>query len=139
MSTFRVKPKRVKDHRKYDPSLKREIARRYLAGEFSYRVAAEEYGLPNEDTAKEFVRWYRLQLRSDEAAVAGSVSGESPPPRPHPSARSTAELEEEIVKLRKVAHEAEAKAKTWRTVVRLACELTGEDLGKKFVPTLFKK
>ena len=139
MSTSPAKPKRVKDHRKYDPSLKREIARRYEAGEFSYGVAAEEYGLPNKDTVKEFVRWYRLPLRSDEAALAGSIPGESPPPQPPPSARSTAELEEEIVKLRKVAHEAEAKAETWRTVVRLASELTGEDLVKKFVPKPFTK
>ena len=53
--------KRVKQHGRYDRSLKREVARRYLAGEFSYRIAAEEYGLSSGSVVKEFVRWYRQQ------------------------------------------------------------------------------
>ncbi len=53
--------KRVKQHGRYDRSLKREVARRYLAGEFSYRIAAEEYGLSSGGVVKEFVRWYRRQ------------------------------------------------------------------------------
>jgi transposase-like protein len=53
--------KRIKQHGRYDRSLKREVARRYLAGEFSYRIAAEEYGLRSGEVVKQFVRWYRQQ------------------------------------------------------------------------------
>lgn len=131
--------KRVKDYRRYPPSLKREVARRYLAGEFSYAVGAEEYGLANGDVVKEFVKWYRRQLASDQAAIAGSISGESPPSQPDLSASSKADLEKEIVRLRKVAHEAELKAEAWRTLMRNASEFTGTDLVKKFAPGPSKK
>ena len=48
--------KRTKHHGKYAPIVKREIAKRYLNGEFSYQIAAEEYHLPGRHTVKEFVR-----------------------------------------------------------------------------------
>lgn len=92
MSKFTKPKKRVKEYRKCDPAMKREIARRYLADEFSYRVAAEEYDLPNKDMAKEFVRWYQKRLATDQAAIVVSVSRESPPSPPDLSARTAAEL-----------------------------------------------
>ena len=139
MSSLPLSPKRVKDYRKYSSSLKREVARRYLAGEFSYRIAAEEYGLDNKDVVKEFVRWYRKQLVNDQTAIADSLSHESPPSQPDLSANSKADLEKEIVRLRKIAHEAEVKAEAWRTLVHNASELTGTDLIKKFAPKPSKK
>jgi transposase-like protein len=51
--------KKTKSRHKYPKALKRKIAQEYLAGKFSYAVAAEEYGLPGKDVVKEFVRWYR--------------------------------------------------------------------------------
>ena len=51
----------------YPPSLKRELAVRYLAGEFSYTVAAQDFGLQRAETAKEFVRWYKRLVASEDA------------------------------------------------------------------------
>lgn len=51
--------KKTKNRQKYSKALKRKVAQEYLAGKFSYAVAAEIYGLPTRDVAKEFVRWYR--------------------------------------------------------------------------------
>lgn len=134
MSKHSKPKKRVKEYRKYDPSMKRELARRYRAGEFSYRVAAEEYGLPNKDTAKEFVRWYDKRLATDQAAIANSVSLESPPSQPDLSARTAAELEEEIVRLKKQLNIEQTKAEAWRTMVHKAEEITGIDIVKKLAP-----
>ena len=126
--------KRVKDHSKYDRALKREVARRYLAGEFSYRVAAEEYNLPNGDTAKEFVRWYKRQLSAEEDHLSAS----------HPKGRlidesdsvdnSSINQAQEIKELKEKLRLAELKAEAWRTLVDNAGEHVGIDLVKKFGP-----
>lgn len=63
--------KLVKSKRKYDPSLKRKIAQEYLDGQYSYRMGAEIYGLPNKDTVKEFVRWYK---RNNYFSASNSIS-----------------------------------------------------------------
>ena len=131
--------KRVKDYRKYDPSMKREIARRYLAGEFSYRVAAEEYGLPGKETVKEFVKWYRKELERDQAAIADSISSESQLSPPDLANISRAELEKELIEARKLAHLAKAKEEAWRVMVKHASEYVGEDIVKKFGPGSSKK
>lgn len=44
---------------KYPQALKRQIAREYLRGKFSYAVGAQEYGLKDKAVVKEFVRWYK--------------------------------------------------------------------------------
>ena len=51
--------KKTKSNAKYSKALKRKIAEEYLAGKFSYAVAAEEYGLANKGVVREFVKWYR--------------------------------------------------------------------------------
>lgn len=140
MSTVPLLTKRVKDHRKYPPSLKREVARRYLAGEFSYRVAAEEYGLDNKDVVKEFVRWYRKQAASDDAAISCALTGtEATSSHADLNGLSKAELERQLVAARKSAYEAEMKAEAWRTLVHNASAYTGTDLIKKFAPKPSKK
>ena len=131
--------KRVKDYRKYDPSMKREVARRYLAGEFSYHVAAEEYGLPGKETVKEFVKWFRKELEVDHAAIAGSISSESQLSQPDLARLSRAELEKQLIEAKKLAHLAEVKQEAWRTLVKHASEYVGEDIIKKFGPKPSKK
>ena len=57
--------KKTKSQQKYPNALKRKVAEEYLAGKFSYAIAAEEYGLANKLVAKEFVRWYRRNYDID--------------------------------------------------------------------------
>jgi len=131
---MRKQGKRIKDHSKYDRSLKREIARRYLNGEFSYRIGAEEYNLPNKDTVKEFVRWYRKELAAEEAHLADLHPKVGPPDESNLAAGSLTDQAEEIARLKEKLRLAELKAEAWRTLVDNAGNHVGIDLVKKFGP-----
>jgi transposase-like protein len=126
--------KRIKDHSKYDRSLKREVARRYLAGDFSYQIAAEEYNLPNRDTAKEFVRWYKRELATEENQLSGSHPEVSPIVDSNIANTSLTNQAKEIQRLKEQLRVAELKAAAWRTLVDNAGAHVGIDLVKKFGP-----
>jgi transposase-like protein len=59
--------KRVKHQNRYSKSLKRKVAKEYLAGRASYAILAEEHELRNKDVVKEFVKWYRRQEEQEPA------------------------------------------------------------------------
>lgn len=141
--------KRIKQHGRYDRSLKREVARRYLAGEFSYRIAAEEYGLASGEVVKQFVRWYRQQ--SDYLEVM-ETENESETIR-HTSCPEKAEevATDELAQLSPdellmVARqlqlqrdEARLAAQGWRTMITLAEESFNIEIVKKSVAKPFVK
>ena len=134
MQKMTNKKKRTK-RQTYPPSLKREIARRYLGGEFSYGVAAEEYGLKNGNVVKEFVRWYKRQNAqlcsmdstdrriSRDSASSEVLSGDN--------VLNRAELLQRIAELERAKREAELRAEGWRTLVRLAEEELDISIVKK--------
>lgn len=126
--------KRIKDHSKYDRSLKREVSRRYLAGEFSYQVAAEEYNLPNRDTVREFVRWYKKEIAVEEAHLLAPHRKVGPTDEPNLAAISSADQAKEITRLKEKLRLAELKSEAWRTLVDNAGSHVGIDLVKKFGP-----
>ena len=126
--------KRIKDHSKYDRALKREVARRYLAGEYSYRVAAEEYDLPNGDTVKEFVRWYKRQLTAEADHLAGSHPEMSLADESAAAVEGSKDQAQKIKELKEQLRLAELKAEAWRTLVDNAGNHIGVDLVKKFGP-----
>lgn len=124
--------KRVKRHGKYDPVLKREVARRYLNGEFSYQVAAEEYQLPGRQTVKDFVKWYRGELaRQEEHSFPG------PQKEMGQGWNASADLGDasvQIEQLRRALHKAERRADAWKAMIDVASEELGIDIVKKPVP-----
>ena len=135
---MKSKNKRVKRRGRYAPSLKREIARRYLEGEFSYAVAAEEYGLANGGVVKEFVKWYRRQK--------DYLGGQKQPPMKEDTksgrmgeSELVARLRAELAAAERTAYLAERKADLFHTMLKNAGELVGEDLEKKFAAAASKK
>ena len=120
--------KRVKRHGKYDPVLKREIARRYLDGEFSYQVAAEEYRLPGRDTVKEFVKWYRRELAQvEKPAVPAQSADQAPGP-------ATTDQSRELQLLRDKLRLAEQRAEAYKAIIDVASEELQIDIIKKPAP-----
>lgn len=126
--------KRIKDHGRYDRSLKRQVARRYLAGEFSYRVAAEEYGLRDGSVVKQFVRWYKK-----EAAYLDAVEETKKPLEEaidnleeHPSG-SLAELHRRLEQAERERDEARLAAEGWRTMIDIAEQTFSIEIVKKSV------
>jgi len=122
--------KRSKRHGKYDPVIKREIGRRYLANEFSYRVAAEEYGLPSSDTAKEFVRWYRRELALAAQPDGAEDNDQGATAIDGPSQNCADEIRQLRLKLRK----AEQRAEAWKAMIDVAGEELNIDIVKKPAP-----
>lgn len=59
--------KQTKYRQRWPAKLKRELARRYEAGEFSLSVAADIYGLKHRNSAWEMVKWFR----KEQAYLAG--------------------------------------------------------------------
>ena len=78
--------KKTKSNSKYPKALKRKIAQEYLAGKFSYSVAAEEYGLANGSVVKEFVKWYRKNHYLE------SMENDEEPKKKNPESKKTKEL-----------------------------------------------
>lgn len=122
--------KRTKRHGKYDPVMKREIGRRYLAGEFSYQVAAEEYGLPDRGTVKEFVKWYRRELAvADEFAASTAQQRAIQAP-----VVETQNLAEQVAELRRQLRQSEQRAEAWKAMIDTASTELKIDIVKKRVP-----
>lgn len=113
------KAKRTKSQGRYSPTLKREVARRYLAGEFSYQVAAEEYQLRDKTVVKEFVKWYKRQ--SDYLSLnVGQMDQSSPESVAGWGELSHEQLLEQLQAARLAAEQAQLEAEAWKTLVRIA-------------------
>jgi transposase-like protein len=135
--------KRIKQHGRYDRSLKREVARRYLAGEFSYRIAAEEYGLRSGEVVKQFVRWYRQQNDYLEIMEPQNESETIlPTSRPEKVSEvvtdelaqlSQGELLQLARRLQQQRDEALLAAQGWRTMIDLAEQSFNIQIVKKSV------
>ena len=133
--------KRVKQHGRYDRSLKREVARRYLAGEFSYRIAAEEYGLSPGGVVKEFVRWYRRQddyLEGMKANKPTAQSNKTSDDLGDNFSVSLDELSHEelkalVIRLRAECDEARLAVQAWRSLIDIAEQSLNIEIVKKSV------
>ena len=122
--------KRVKrGNRCYPISLKRRVAEAYLNGEFSYAVGAERYNLPGKDTVKEFVKWYKRQLKVDPLLT--HLDKAAPPPAT--ASNSTDETARELERLRRELYEARLENTALRTAIDIAERDLQVDLLKKFV------
>jgi len=123
--------KKVKSQKKYSDSLKREVGRRYLREEFSYAVAAEEYGLKDKTVAKEFVKWYRMQVEKEKRAVeeAAESSKESE------AAGTCGNLDEALSRIKELERAlfmAELKGEALETMLDIAKRDLGIDVRKKY-------
>lgn len=124
----KIKKKQTRKRGTYPPELKREIAQRYENGDFSYGAAADEYGLANKDVVKEFVKWYRrlvitendnLDKRKAELSAQGLLE-----PLDN-------DLSDDPVELKRMLRQAQLEAEAFRTLVRVAEEQTGYAILKK--------
>ncbi len=135
--------KRIKQHGRYDRSLKREVARRYLAGEFSYRIAAQEYGLCSGEVVKEFVRWYRQQSdylrgmethnKPEKSVPASGQEKSSESARDDLAKLHPDELLQVARRLEQERDEARLAAEGWRTMIDLAEQSFNIEIVKKSV------
>lgn len=121
--------KRTKSNAKYPKALKRKIAEEYLAGKFSYAVAAEEYGLAGKDVVKEFVRWYRRNpylepMKKTEKTQADKSTGKAK------GSSSTAESQR-IKELEKELAAAKLKLAGLETLIDVAEQELNIDIRKK--------
>lgn len=114
--------------------LKREISRRYLDGEFSYRIAAEEYGLPNKDTVKEFVKWYRREQALVDNLSLGPQKKKGLGEDSSTKACDPVSLQAENDLLRQQLSQERRKVDAWKALVDVANEELGIDIVKKSVP-----
>ena len=131
MSTKKVKPKATRPRGHYPPTLKREIAQRYLNGDFSYGAAADEYGLASKEVVKEFVRWFTRKLDDENAALAERTA-ELRRLNAGPAAERDPEpLPDDVNALKALLQDARDEATVWRTLVRVAEEQTGLPILKK--------
>ena len=123
--------KKVKSQKKYSDSLKREVGRRYLREEFSYAVAAEEYGLKDKTVAKEFVKWYRMQLEKENKD--GQEEQESSrEATPESTAGNLDEALARIKELERALYMAELKGEALETMLDIAKRDLGIDVRKKY-------
>ena len=135
--------KRIKQHGHYDRSLKREVARRYLAGEFSYRIAAEEYGLRSGEVVKQFVRWYRqqndylegMETQNESETIRSTAYSEKflEEATDELAQLSPEELLQVARQLQQQRDEARLAAQGWRTMIDLAEESFNIEIVKKSV------
>ena len=106
--------KRERRRGRYSPTLKRRIAKSYLAGEASYAMLATENGLDNKGVVKEFVKWYRRQESaepSNSAAMSDKKSNKN---------GDSKSLQQENEELRRQLRAAELKAEAFETMIDLA-------------------
>lgn len=124
--------KKVKSQKKYSDSLKREVGRRYLRGEFSYAVAAEEYGLRDKLVAKEFVKWYRMQQEKEPQSSSEELeSGKMEQELESPSV-DLAETLARIKELERALYMSELKGEALETMLDIAKRDLGIDVRKKY-------
>jgi len=124
----KIKKKQTRKRGTYPPELKREIAQRYENGDFSYGAAADEYGLANKDVVKEFVKWYRRLLITendnlDKRKAELSAQGLLEP--------LDNDLSDDPGELKRMLRQAQLEAQAFRTLVRVAEEQTGYAILKK--------
>lgn len=117
--------KRERSRKRYDETLKRRIAKSYLAGEASYAILAADYGLDNKGVVKEFVKWYRRQL-AQETANSTTMSDK----KSNPTSEST-ELAAQNAELRRRLREAELKAEALETMIDSAEQKFNVPIRKK--------
>lgn len=117
--------KRSKTRSRYPVSLKRKIAKSYLAGEASYAVLAEENGLRDKNVVKEFVKWYRQKLSAEPYIEMGKESPQEE------SAESASALQTRIKELKRQLKRAELKTEMLETMIDIAEEKFQLDIRKK--------
>ena len=126
----RIKSKQTKPRGTYPPDLKREIAQRYLNGEYSYAVAAEQYGLSGKEVVKEFVKWYRklvaaeteaIQQRKAELEATGQLKAQV----------DDEPLPDDPAELKRLLEQARGENYALRTLVRVVKEDFNIDMLKK--------
>lgn len=122
--------KRVKTYQKYPDSLKRKIAKSYLAGEASYAVLAEEHGLRNKEVVKEFVRWYRRKLAA-EPNLESQQMEEQRANLDEPLQQGEQELQGRIKVLEQALRLSELKTELLETMIDEAEELFNLEIRKK--------
>lgn len=105
-----------------------------MAGEFSYRVAAQECGLRDGGVVKQFVRWYKK-----EAAYLDAVEETNKPLEEQkddleerPSG-SLAELNRRLEQAERERDEARLAAESWRTMIDIAEQTFSIEIIKKSV------
>lgn len=124
--------KRVKSQKKYSDSLKREVGRRYLRGEFSYAVAAEEYGLRDKLVAKEFVKWYRMQQEKEPPSSSEELENVKTAQELESPAVDLAEALARIKELERALYMSELKGEALETMLDIAKRDLGIDVRKKY-------
>lgn len=102
---------------------------RYIDGEFSYAMAAEQYGLPSADTVKEFVRWYRRLEAAEDADLAARRAELGAAAQADSTDAET--LPDDPKELKRLLAEARGEAFALRTLVRVIKDDTGIDVLKK--------
>lgn len=125
---MRIKKKRVKTQKRYDPAMKRSIAKSYLAGEASYSVLASENGLKNKDVVKEFVKWYRRILASEQ--ICNPMNDDEKEIEIAIDDLSKEELLTLLKKERQAKKTAELRAEFYETMVEIAEKELGVDIKK---------
>lgn len=117
--------KRTKRRNRYPESLKRKIAKSYMAGEASYSILAEEHGLRDRGVVREFVKWYRKVLSAE-----GSLAMEKDTSKEAAIGSSSA-LESRIKELERQLKRAELKAEMLETMIDIAEKAFQLDIRKK--------
>lgn len=119
--------KRVKNYNRYPNELKRKLAKEYLAGNASYGILAEEHGLRNKGVVKEFVKWYKKILATENEQMKQSkhevkkteISSENK------------DMELELKELRKKLEMSELKVELLETIIDEAETELSIDIRKK--------
>ena len=124
--------KRVKSQKKYSDSLKREVGRRYLRGEFSYAVAAEEYGLRDKLVAKEFVKWYLMQQEKEPQSSSEELESVKSEQELESPTVDLAEALARIKELERALYMSELKGEALETMLDIAKRDLGIDVRKKY-------
>lgn len=119
--------KETKYRQRWPAKLKRELARRYEAGEFSLSVAAQIYGLKHRNSAWEMVKWYRKEQQY-------LATKELPVPDDKRKGAQGAQDDIDqmtIEQLRSNLKTARMEVEAWKTVVLQAEEILDVSIIKK--------
>ena len=125
--------KRVKKYNRYPEELKRKIAKEYLSGQASYSILAEEHGLRDKGVVKEFVKWYKRQLLSEESTITSMEKTRNNEEEKLADQRKKepAELAEELAVVRKKLARSELKVEMLETMIDVAESELSIDIRKK--------
>lgn len=117
--------KRTKKRNRYPESLKRKIAKSYLAGEASYSVLAEEHDLRDKGVVREFVKWYRQKQSTEPSLSMEKDTSQSE------SLESVSALQARVKELERQLKHAELKSELLETMIDIAEEELKLDIRKK--------